>query len=146
MATEEPEARPNTAPVLGRPEDSPERPRRKGGIGRFLVYLVIGAIVVVLTIGWGIVLMLGRGAPDVRGQVISFDRSDPSVMVITFQVYKPADRAAVCRLRAVDVDGVEVGNREVEIPAGEQYVTRTERVLTSAQSWNGQVQHCYLVQ
>ena len=146
MATEDPEARPNTAPVLGRPEDLPERPRRKGGIGRFLAFLVIGAIVVVITVGWGVVLMLGRGAPDVRGQVISFDHGDPAAVVITFQVYKPADRAAVCRLRAVDTDGVEVGNREVEVPAGRSEVTLTERVLTAAQAWNAQVQHCYLVQ
>jgi len=146
MATEESDAKILTAPVLGRPEDFPERPKRDSGAGRVLAYLVIGAIVLAMTVGWGSVIMLSRGAPDVRGQVVSFDTSDPGALTITIQVTKPADRTAVCRLRAVDTDGVEVGSREIEITGGNETVTRTERLQTSAPAWNGQIQHCYLVQ
>lgn len=146
MATEERDSRSVTSPVLGRPEDFPERPRRERSVGRFVAYLVIGAVVAVMTVGWGLVIMLGRGAPAVRGQVISFDRDDPASITMTIRVSKPADRTAVCRLRAVDRDGVEVGSREIEVAAGNETVTRTERLRTSGQAWNGQIQHCHLVQ
>jgi hypothetical protein len=146
MAADEGDSKIITGPVLGRPEDFPESPRRERGPGRVLAYAVIGVIVVLMTVGWGFVVMLGRGAPDVRGQVISFDVTGPDAISITFQVRKPADRTAACRLRAVDVNGAEVASREVEITSGDESVTLTERLQTSGRAWNGQVQHCYLVQ
>jgi hypothetical protein len=146
MATEEHDSKIISAPVLGRPEDFPQLQGRDRGPGRFLAYLVIGAIVLAMTVGWGFVIMLSRGAPDVRGQVISFTTDDPGSLTMTIQVTKPAGRTAVCRLRAVDTDGAEVGSREIEVTGRNETVTRTERVQTSARAWNGQIQHCYLVQ
>ncbi len=146
MAAEESDSQMITGPVLGRPEDFPERPRRGGRGGRFLAYVIIGAIVIALSGGWGYVLVLGRGNPDVRAQLISFDLGDPRVLPMTMQVSKPADRTAVCRLRALDTSGAEVGSREIEIAAGDGNVTLTERLETSALAANGQIQYCYLVQ
>ena len=61
------------------------------------------------------------------------------------KIDKPSDRAALCRLRATDVNHVEVGSKEVSIPAGEGYVRLTEQLETSAQATSGHVQYCYLV-
>ncbi|MEV5411542.1 DUF4307 domain-containing protein [Thermopolyspora sp. NPDC052614] len=146
MAAEESDSQMITGPILGRPEDFPERPRRERSGGRFLAYAAIGAIVIALSAGWGYVMVLGRGNPDVRGQLISFDLGDPHALPMTLQVSKPADRTAVCRLRAVDASGAEVGSREIEIAAGEDNVTLTQRLETSAPAANGQIQYCYLVQ
>ncbi|MFC7647722.1 DUF4307 domain-containing protein [Streptosporangium lutulentum] len=66
-------------------------------------------------------------------------------MQITFEVNKPADRAVLCQLQATDVNHVEVGSREVNIPPGEEYVRLTEQLETSAQATSGAVHYCYLV-
>ncbi len=60
-------------------------------------------------------------------------------------VHKPDDRAATCRLRAVDVHHVEVGTREITIPPGDGDVTLTEQVRISAQATSVDVQGCSLV-
>jgi hypothetical protein len=146
MAAEESDSQTISGPILGRPEDFPDRPRRSRSGGRFLAYLVIGAIVVAMAGGWGYIMMLGRGSPVVRGQLISFDLGDPRSLPMTFQVSKPADRTAVCRLRALDASGAEVGSREVEVAPGNESVTLTERLETTALAANGQIQYCYLVQ
>jgi hypothetical protein len=135
---------PITSPVLGAPPA--ERPSRLGRGGRFVVYLLIGAFVAVAAAGWGYVMLAARGNPEAAAQVISFDAGNPAFVTVTFEVYKPADRAAACRMRATDAHHVEVGSREVGIPAGKADVTRTERLETSAQATSGYIQYCYLVQ
>jgi hypothetical protein len=103
-------------PVLGTPDDFPDRPERGG---RLVVHVVIGVLVAIIAGGWGYVMwsMTGSNTGAVA-QVVSFD-VDRAQAEITFTVSKPSDRAAVCRIRATDVDHAEVGSREVRIPAGE---------------------------
>jgi hypothetical protein len=142
MATSEAGDGRHIGPVLGTPDDLPDRPERRG---RFVVHLVIGVLVALVAGGWGYVMLAAKGNPEIVHQVIAFDASRPDSVDITFEVYKPAERAAACRLRATDVYHVEVGNREVDIPAGEAYVRRSERLATSAQATSVHVQYCYLV-
>ncbi|MEZ0073436.1 DUF4307 domain-containing protein [Planotetraspora sp. GP83] len=133
---------PGARPILGTPDDFEERP---AGPGRFLAYLIIGAIVAIIAGGWGYVMVAARGNPEVRAEVIAFDASAPTSAQITFSVHKPADREATCRLRAVDTQHIEVGSREIDVPRGKSDLAFTERLKTSAQATAVHVQYCNLV-
>ncbi|MFB9250672.1 DUF4307 domain-containing protein [Sphaerisporangium melleum] len=131
-------------PILGTPDSFPERSARSGRVGRTIAFVVIGIFIAIAMGGWGYVMMAAKGNTDVL--TIAFTVDGPNSITITFQAHKPADRTAVCRLRATDVDHVEVGTRDVTIPPGEEDVRLTERVDTTARATSGHVQHCYLVQ
>ncbi|NAS26705.1 DUF4307 domain-containing protein [Herbidospora sp. NEAU-GS84] len=134
---------PAPRPILGTPDEFPPRPPM--GRGRFVVYAVMAVVVAVVAGGWGYVILSARGNPDVRADVITFDTSRPGSAEITFVVHKPDDRAATCRLRAVDVHHVEVGTREITIPPGRGDVALTEQVRINAQATSVDVQGCSLV-
>ncbi|GAA2861450.1 hypothetical protein GCM10010517_20110 [Streptosporangium fragile] len=142
MATSEAGKGRYDGPVLGTPGDFPDRPERRG---RLVVHVVIAILCAVCAGGWGYVMWASKGDTEVIDQVIAFDVSRGDSVQITFEVFKPADRAALCRLRATDVDHVEVGSREVEIPAGEGHARLTERLETSAQATSAHVHYCHLV-
>ncbi|MGJ6961091.1 DUF4307 domain-containing protein [Streptosporangium sp. G11] len=142
MATSEAEKGRQDGPVLGTPGDFPDRPEVRG---RFVVHVVIAILCAVCAGGWGYVMWAAKGNTEVIDQVIAFDATRGDSLQITFEVVKPSDRAALCRLRATDVHHVEVGSKEVNIPAGEGYVRLTERLETSAPATSGHVQYCYLV-
>ncbi|MBB2913410.1 hypothetical protein FHS43_004714 [Streptosporangium becharense] len=142
MATSEAGKGRMDGPVLGTPGDFPDRPERRG---RLVVHVVIAILCAVCAGGWGYVMWAAKGDTEVIDQVIAFDVKNGDSAQITFEVNKPSDRAALCRLRALDVDHAEVGSKEVNIPAGERYVRLTERLETSAQATSAHVQYCYLV-
>ncbi|GIH77280.1 DUF4307 domain-containing protein [Planobispora longispora] len=142
MATSEAEQGRFEGPVLGTPGDFPDRPQRRG---RFVVHGVIAILCAVLAGGWGYIMWAAKGDTEVISQVVAFDLDRADHVRITFEVVKPDDRAARCRLHAMDVNHIEVGGREVDIPAGEGYVRLTERIETSAQATSSDVEYCYLV-
>ncbi|GII93192.1 DUF4307 domain-containing protein [Sinosporangium siamense] len=142
MVTRDAENGYQTVPVLGTPDDLPDRPARRG---RFIVHAVIGVLVAVFAGGWGYVMLAAKGNPEVIDQTITFDTSRADSAGITFEVVKPSDRGAVCRIRADDVNHVEVGSREVTIPAGGGYARLSERLATSAQATSVSVHYCYLI-
>ncbi|QSI49377.1 DUF4307 domain-containing protein [Thermobispora bispora] len=129
-------------PILGTPGEFPSRP---AGRGRILGYLIIGLVVAMLVVGWGTVLLISRGNPIVDAQVIRISALSPDSTEITMSVSKPADRAAVCRVQAIDTYRMEVGSREVRIPAGDSKVTVTERLRTTGQAVGIRVTNCDLV-
>ncbi len=133
---------PRTVRVLGTPDDFPDRPERGG---RLVVHVVIGVLVAIIAGGWGYVMWSMTGSNT--GAMARWCRSTSTgpEAEITFTVSKPADRAAVCRIRATDVDHAEVGSREVRIPAGEGSKQLKERLDTSAQATSVHVQYCNLV-
>ncbi|MFC4058395.1 DUF4307 domain-containing protein [Planomonospora corallina] len=142
MATSEADQGRFEGPVLGTPGDFPDRPERRG---RFVVHVVIAILCAVTAGGWGYVMWAAKGETEVINQVIAFDVDQGGHAEITFEVVKPAERAAVCRLQAMDVNHAQVGTREVEIPAGEGYVRLTERLQLSAPATSADVEYCYLV-
>ncbi|HEX4816193.1 MAG TPA: DUF4307 domain-containing protein [Nonomuraea sp.] len=131
-------------PVLGTPDDVPDRPRRGG---RLVVHVVIGVLVAIVAGGWGWVMwsMTAGGRSDAPAQVITFKVESPTRAEITFEVYKPDDKVAVCRIRALDVNHAEVGSKEVRIPAGEGTNQRKESLDTSGEATSVHVQYCNLV-
>ncbi|MFC6082345.1 DUF4307 domain-containing protein [Sphaerisporangium aureirubrum] len=133
-------------PVLGPVPDLTERGGLLGRSARLVVLVVVGVVVAVAMAGWGYVMMSARGNPQALSQVITFELGGPGSITITFQVSKPEDRAAVCRLRAMDTRQAEVGAKDVTIPVGASTVQLTERLRTSAPAASGHVQYCYLVQ
>ncbi|WP_066371598.1 DUF4307 domain-containing protein [Herbidospora mongoliensis] len=134
---------PAPRPILGTPDEFPPKPPL--GKSRFLVYVIMAVVVAIVAGGWGYVILSARGNPDVRATVVTFDTSRPDTAEVTFVVNKPGDRAATCRLRAVDVHHVEVGTREITIPPGSGDVALTEQVRISAQATSVDVQGCSLV-
>lgn len=131
-----------TRPVLGTPDDFAPRPARPA---RLVPYVVIALIVAVIAGGWGYVMLRANGNPSVSADVITFDASAADSAVITFTVHKPADRAAMCRIQALDTTHLEVGSREVDIPKGRSDLEFTERVRTSSQATAVHVDYCDLV-
>ncbi|NUR83000.1 MAG: DUF4307 domain-containing protein [Nonomuraea sp.] len=130
-------------PVLGTPDDFPDRPKRGG---RLVVHLVIGVLVAIVAGGWGYVMWSMTGVTGgVTNQVITFDVSRPADAEITFEVSKPDDREVACRIQAMDVNHAEVGSKEVRIPAGEGTKQLKERLDTSAQATSVHIQYCNLV-
>ncbi|TDC11149.1 DUF4307 domain-containing protein [Nonomuraea longispora] len=130
-------------PVLGTPDDFPDRPRRRG---RLVVHLVIGVLVAIIAGGWGYVMWsMTAGGSDAPSQVVTFNVESPTRAEITFEVYKPDDRVAVCRLRALDVNHGEVGSKEVRIPAGEGSKQLKESLGTSGRATSVHIQYCNLV-
>jgi len=129
-------------PVLGTPDELSSARRRRGG---FLGYLVIALVIAVMAAGWGYVLLLTGGNTRVSTQVISFDASAADSAEITFTVHKPADRAATCRLRALDNQHLEVGSRVIDVPRGKAELAFTERLRTSARAATVFVDYCDLV-
>jgi hypothetical protein len=129
-------------PILGTPDDFRPRPPTPR---RFVAYAVIGVFVALMAGGWGYVMVAFKGNPAVSAEVITFDASAPASARITFSVHKPADRAATCRLRAVDTQHIEVGSREIDVPRGESDIAFTETLKTTAQATAVHVQYCNLV-
>ncbi|WP_084957203.1 DUF4307 domain-containing protein [Thermoactinospora rubra] len=132
-------------PVLGTPDDYPDDASPPARRGRLVVHLVIGVLVAIVAGGWGWVMWTATGNSGVPAQVVTFTVKDAAKAEITFTVSKPEDRAAVCRIRALDVNHVEVGSKEVTIPAGEGMKQLKESVSTSAQATSVHIQHCDLV-
>jgi predicted secreted protein len=139
MATRDAE----NGPVLGTPDDFPDRPKQRG---RLVVHVVIGVLVAIVAGGWGYVMWsMTAGNSDAPTQVVTFNVDAPNHAEITFEVSKPDDRVAVCRIRALDVKHAEVGNKEVRIPAGEGSKQLKESLDTSGQATSVHIQYCYLV-
>jgi Domain of unknown function (DUF4307) len=128
-------------PILGTPDDFPERPPGRVGL---VAYVVIGLIVALAAGGWGYVMLAAHGNPQVSVELVSFDTTPGSAQV-TFIVHKSADRAATCLIRAVDDQHLEVGSREIDVPRGGSDVSFTEQVRTSTQATTVQVDDCDLV-
>ncbi|MFC7592668.1 DUF4307 domain-containing protein [Nonomuraea antimicrobica] len=107
---------------------------------------MIGVLVAIIAGGWGYVMWsMTAGGSEAPAQVVTFKVIGPSRAEITFEVYKPDDRVAVCRIRALDVDHAEVGSKEVRIPAGGGSKQLKESLDTSGQATTVHVQYCNLV-
>lgn len=110
------------------------------------MHVVIGVLVAIIAGGWGYVMwsMTGSSSGAVA-QVVSFT-VQPSQAEIVFTLDKPADRAAVCQIRALDAKHGEVGTKDVRIGPGEGTKQLKERLETSAEAASVHIQYCNLIE
>ena len=113
---------------------SPRRPRR------WLTALI--ALLVVLTAA-AISVRLYRqyGQPDYQPTVRRYFELSDSGISIEFEVRKPADREATCRVRARASSGEQVGFAYVDAPKGDRVVV-TYRLATSKRPLVADVIRC----
>jgi hypothetical protein len=104
---------------------------------RLPVLTVLGALLgLVLTV----LLYVRFGAATYQPSVLGFELADDHVTV-RFEVHKPADRAAVCRVRARALAGNEVGAADVAVPTGNPVVV-TYTLPTTAKPVSAEVPRC----
>lgn len=111
--------------------------RRWWVIGGGLVTLFTAAIV-----GLGIYLNTGKVHVDVVGYAVV----DGRTATVTFEVYRPADTAVVCRARAIAFDFSVVGTKDVTIPAeaddGSRTVRQEATVRTTTRANTATIANC----
>jgi hypothetical protein len=87
------------------------RRRRRGP----LLLGAAGALVGLVLAG---ILYARHGNPTYQPTVVGYDLAADHATV-RFRLHKPADRTAVCHLRARSRDGAEVGSADVVVPVGD---------------------------
>lgn len=116
-----------------------ERRRRRPAVAAALTLAVVVA-------GVGVSLSLHEqyGHGEYTTNLLAFDDSVPGQVDITFEVYKPADEGAVCRVRSRDINGAEIAAAEVQIPADETTrVVTTYTLVVTGDPNTGEVQRCW---
>ncbi len=88
---------------------------------------VIGAMV----LAW---IMWGAFRPTVHSELVSFDVSDPTVTEVSFNVVKPAERAARCTVEALNTGFAQVGVRTIDIAPAEHDQVRVETQIRTSES------------
>jgi hypothetical protein len=120
--------------------------RRRDGRRRVLGPVLLAAVILVASVLVTVKLYRQYGDPAYDAQVIRYTQLTDTGLLIDFTVRVPAGAQALCVLRARSYDGVEVGRREVTVAApaqgGEQRVTASESVPTSARPFIGEVVRC----
>lgn len=108
---------------------------------RVLAWLVAVLLVAaVVGVGWRL------SSPAVTYRLLLFDVDSPSLVTVKFEVSRPADRPAVCVLRAQDFYHHDVGYATVTVPPGASRVQPTYPLATRAEAVNAEVLGCALDQ
>jgi hypothetical protein len=120
--------------------------RRRDGRRRVLVPALVGVLVIGASLLLGVKLYHQYGDPTYDAQVVSYTQITDTSVLIDFRVRIPAGGTATCVLRARAYDGAEVGREVVSVSApagtGEQQVTASEPLTTSARPFIGEVVRC----
>jgi hypothetical protein len=129
-------------------EDEPPRPAERYGAPRTGMSLgrKFGLAAVGLCVFGGVVSYIGwqQAHPQIQGTVVKFAPGTNSVTV-TFEVDKPADRAAMCVLVAEDVSHAVIGSANVPVPAGRARSTMAIGLDTTGNVNTAIVQSCSLL-
>jgi hypothetical protein len=106
-------------------------------------WLTVAVAVVVLLAAAVVAIRLYRqyGQLDYQPTVRRLSEVSDSGISVEFEVRKPADREATCRVRARAATGEEVGYAEVDAPKGDRVVV-TVRVPTSKRPRVAEVLRC----
>ena len=101
-----------------------------------------GALLLVCGLIWiGAVVFFSP--PKVTAQVVGFSQSNGQATV-KFQVTKPADRTATCGVGAQNAASMNVGFKQVEVPAGLGVTELETTLLTTETATSGVVDICRL--
>ncbi|MFI6642067.1 DUF4307 domain-containing protein [Streptomyces sp. NPDC050504] len=104
---------------------------------------VIGAVLG--AVGLGVVGWLGYSY--VSGTEISAEPIKSSVVSdrevqVHLEIRKDEDASGTCTLRALAVDGAEVGRRDIAVPAGEKRIDRVYSVRTTSRATASELVSC----
>ena len=114
--------------------------RRGSRFGYAVLAVVVGAVVLAV-----LVAGFQRTRNSVHSRLVAFEVRPPASVMVTFEVVKPAGRAAVCLVRARAPDGAEVGRAEVPVPArtdGRRTSTVTSDLRTTRTATTGEIYGC----
>jgi hypothetical protein len=114
------------------------RPRRGGRLG----YVVIGLVVALCAVGWGVIMSNAGQTPGIVRQTISYKVVDDSTVRLRWQVAKPSGDRVRCVIDAVDVNFAPVAEREVIVPAGRSGLERTDVLQTTRRATAARVREC----
>ncbi|WP_067703223.1 DUF4307 domain-containing protein [Nocardia jejuensis] len=125
-----------------------ERPADRYGIKpsrnrRWLPY-ALGAVVVVAGTGVAYLGYQQYGPQDIEPDRIGYEVIDDSTISVDFKVTrKDPSKPVVCYIRAMDGDTLEVGRREVLIPASDSGTVRLNTTLrTTSRAGAGNIYGC----
>lgn len=101
--------------------------------------IVFGVLVVL-----GVLSVMNRFVSDASATVTGYEVVDDSTIRVTLAVTKPADRDAVCIVRAKDRTGAETAHAEIRVSAerGQKTTTVRHELQTSARAVTAQVGRC----
>ena len=88
---------------------------------------IIGGTLVTLFTAAVIALGVYLNAGKIHWEVRTYEVVDDTTATISFEIYRPADTAVVCRARAIALDFSVVGTVDVTIPAAAADGARTVR-------------------
>ena len=104
------------------------------------VLLAVAGALVTLAIASRLYYQYGLESYD--GKLIGYTDISDSQITVRFHVYKPADRPAVCHVRALDRARGVVGRADVEVPAGQGHVVASHTIGTSARAVAAELVRC----
>jgi hypothetical protein len=113
-------------------------PARRSPLLVALVATLVGVAGLMLTVR----MYQQYGPPDYHPKVVGFSDITDDGITVEFDVRKAADSSALCRVRARDELGADVGFAEVHVGPGERTRT-TYRLATTGRPVTVEVIRCY---
>lgn len=121
----------------GRRRDPARQARR-----RWVTWL-LASVVAIAGVAIAVKLYRQYSQAPYQVRIITVTNLSDSGVTVTFEVTKPAGRAATCTVQAHTRDGVEVGKAEVDVPAQAPQTSRvTYTLATTARPMTGEVPGC----
>ena len=117
---------------------SPRRPWRRA------VSVVAVGLLAAAGLGWVLWAGWNHANPPLRVTLVGYTVDSDHAVTVRFDVVKERERVATCRIRARNQAGVEVGSREVTVPAGVRTATASHRLTTTERAVTGEVRDCRL--
>jgi hypothetical protein len=133
-----------TAVQAGPPGSLPEGRYGPGADARadrkLRIAAIVAAVLVTAGIGWyGYDSLSGD---KVSGQVVAFEAVSDQSLQIHLEVHKGAGTVAVCTVRSVGTDHVEVGRKDVRLAQHAKQVDTVVTVRTTARGETGELVGC----
>ncbi|MFC9432665.1 DUF4307 domain-containing protein [Nocardia sp. NPDC057030] len=132
------------APAPVTPQRPTDRYGTKPPVPRRRLPLVLGIVVVLLGCGVAFIGYQKYGPKDLESEQLGYTVVDDSTMTVRIKVTrKDPAQPAVCFVRAMARDSVEVGRREVLIePSTSGTIEQTTTVKTSARAASSSIYGC----
>ncbi|MFY0407986.1 DUF4307 domain-containing protein [Solicola sp. PLA-1-18] len=117
---------------------------RYGRTGRSRTFwYVFSAVAILLGVAWAWYAASAQSQPDVAAQVYGYEVVSDTSTQVELQVERSEGAAAVCEVYAIAQDHSIVGERTVDLPAGEPGSTRVSAdIRTERRAVTGTIRTC----